>query len=126
MLPFKLASIVILTMSFLNGLDDLTTLDILPDHSWNDPVLFALWYTKTVVVLSIGCFAALPRGERGRHLPTIPFYPFYSLLQYVPATIGVTNLVMLRFFGRRLFSDHYDRAPKLFDIPPAPAAPGVH
>jgi cellulose synthase/poly-beta-1,6-N-acetylglucosamine synthase-like glycosyltransferase len=126
MLPFKLASIVILTMSFLNGLDDLSTLDILPDHSWNDPVLFALWYTKTVVVLSIACFTALPRGERGRHLPTIPFYPFYSLLQYVPATIGVTNLVMLRFFGRRLFSDHYDRAPKLFELPPGPAAPGVH
>ena len=122
MLPFKLASIVILTMSFLNGIDDLTTFDFLPDVSWNNPVLFALWYSKTVVVLTIACCAALPRGQRLRHFATIPFYPFYSLLQYVPLTVGVINLLMLRFFGRRIFADHYDRNPKLFALPPGQAA----
>jgi len=121
MLPFKLASIVILTMSFVNGLDDLSTLQFMPDHSWNDPVLFALWYAKTVVVLTIACLAALPRGERQRHIATIPFYPFYSLLQYIPMTIGVTNLLMLRFVGRRLYADHYDRDPKLFEPTPGAA-----
>jgi hypothetical protein len=121
MLPFKLASIVILTMSFLNGLDDLTTVNLVPDRSWNDPVLFALWYAKTVVVLTIACLAALPSGQRLRHLATIPFYPFYSLLQYVPLTVGVTNLLMLRFAGRRLYADHYDRNPKLFELAPGPA-----
>jgi cellulose synthase/poly-beta-1,6-N-acetylglucosamine synthase-like glycosyltransferase len=121
MLPFKLASIVILTASLLNGLDDLSTLEILPDHPWNDPALFALWYLKTVVVLAIACLAALPRGERLRHVATVPFYPFYSLLQYIPMTIGVTNLLMLRFFGRRLYADHYDREPRLFELPPGPA-----
>ena len=121
MLPFKLASIVILTLSFLNGLDDLTTLNLVPDRSWDDPVLFALWYAKTVVVLAIACVAALPRGQRLRHFATIPFYPFYSLLQYVPLTIGVANLLTLRFFGWRLYADHYDPNPKLFELPPGPA-----
>jgi hypothetical protein len=121
MLPFKLASIVILTASFLNGIDDLTTLDLFPDRSWNDPVLFALWYAKTVVVLTIACVAALPREQRPRHLATIPFYPFYALLQYVPMTIGVANVLMLRVFGRRLYADHYDHDPKLFDASPAQA-----
>jgi len=121
MLPFKLASIVILTASFLNGIDDLTTLDLFPDRSWNDPVLFALWYAKTVVVLTIACIAALPREQRARHMATIPFYPFYALLQYVPMTIGVANVLMLRVFGRRLYADHYDHDPKLFDASPAQA-----
>jgi cellulose synthase/poly-beta-1,6-N-acetylglucosamine synthase-like glycosyltransferase len=121
MLPFKLASIVILTTSFLNGVDDLTTLNLVPDRSWNDPVLFSLWYLKTVVVLTMACCAALPRGERLRHLVTVPFYPFYSLLQYLPLTVGVTNLLMLRFLGRRLFADHYDRNPRLFEVPPGTA-----
>jgi hypothetical protein len=76
---------------------------------------------KTVVVLAVACLAALPRGERLRHVATIPFYPFYSLLQYIPMTIGVANLLTLRFAGRRLYADHYDRDPRLFEPPPGAA-----
>ena len=121
-LPLKLVSVAILAASFLNGVDDLLMTNLVPDASWDEPLLFALWYVKTVVVLTIACVAALPPGERRRHLLTIPFYAFYSLLQYLPLTVGVANLVTLRLFGRRLYADHYDPAPRLRQVPVASPA----
>ncbi len=121
MLPMKLVSIAILAASFANGIDDLTGVDLFADRSWNNPMLFGLWYLKTVVMLVIACIAALPRGERMRHLLTIPFYPFYSLLQYLPMSIGVANLLTLRVAGRRLYVDHYDSNPTLY----RPSVPAI-
>ena len=113
MLPLKLASIVVLLMSMLNGIDDLFMLDLLPNQSWDDPLLFVLWYLKTLVVLLITSFVALPRGERQRHMMTLPFYGFYALLQFIPITVGFANVATLRLFGRRLYADHFDLDPQL-------------
>lgn len=113
-LPLKLMAIVILGMSLLNGVDHLMMLHVVPDHSWNDPLLFVLWYFKTAAVLTVACFAALPRGDRMRHMLIIPFFGFYSLMQYLPMTVGLSNLVSLRLIGRRIFADHYDNNPRLF------------
>jgi cellulose synthase/poly-beta-1,6-N-acetylglucosamine synthase-like glycosyltransferase len=113
LLPLKLVSIGLLLASLLKGIDDLSTLDWLPGASWDEPLVFALWYMKAIVVLIVACIAALPRGERLRHALTIPLYPFYALLQYLPMTIGVANWLTLRVFGRRVYDDHYDRNPRL-------------
>ncbi len=108
LLPLKLASIAVLGMSLLQGIDDLLMTQLIPSHAWNDPLLFVLWYCKSTAILVIACHAALPRGERMRHWLTLPFYGMYTLLQYLPTTVGYLNLLALRIGGRRLYADHYD------------------
>ncbi|HTC52656.1 MAG TPA: glycosyltransferase family 2 protein [Steroidobacteraceae bacterium] len=108
LLPLKLLSSVLLAMSLLKALDDLLLTQWLPLRPWNEPLLFCLWYGKSTLILFLACLAALPRGERRRHLATVPFYSFYGLLQYIPTTIGYFNLLALRVSGRRLYADHYD------------------
>jgi cellulose synthase/poly-beta-1,6-N-acetylglucosamine synthase-like glycosyltransferase len=108
LLPLKLVSSGLLAMSMLKALDDLLLTQWLPLHPWNEPLLFCLWYAKSTVILFLACLSALPPGERRRHLFTLPFYCFYSLLQFIPTTIGYLNLLALRTYGRRLYADHYD------------------
>jgi cellulose synthase/poly-beta-1,6-N-acetylglucosamine synthase-like glycosyltransferase len=108
LLPLKLLSTGILVMSLLKAFDDLLLTRWLPARAWNEPLLFCLWYGKSTVILFLACLSALPRGERRRHLATLPFYCFYGLLQYIPTTIGYLNLLALRIHGRRLYADHYD------------------
>jgi hypothetical protein len=108
LLPLKLASIAVLSMSLLKALDELLLTGLVPSHSWNDPLLFTLWYAKSTAILAIACCAALPRGQRSRHLFTLPFYNLYALFQYIPTTVGYLNLVTVRTLGRRLYADHYD------------------
>jgi hypothetical protein len=111
LLPLKLVSVAILATSFLRALDDLLLLNLVPAHRWNEPLLFALWYVKSLAVLACACWVALPRGERARHLGTLPFYSFYALLQYLPITVGYLNFLASRYFGVRLYQDHYQRSP---------------
>jgi hypothetical protein len=76
-------------------------------------MVFTLWYLKSLAVLIVSCIVTLPRGERARHFATLPFYPFYALLQYAPMTVGYLNLLSLRLSGRRLYRDHYEADPKM-------------
>jgi cellulose synthase/poly-beta-1,6-N-acetylglucosamine synthase-like glycosyltransferase len=108
LLPLKLASIAVLALSLLRGIDDLLMTGLIPSRSWNEPLLFALWYCKSTAILLVACSAALPRGERLRHLFALPFYGVYTLLQYLPTTVGYLNLLSLRTLGRRIYADHYD------------------
>jgi Glycosyl transferase family group 2 len=107
LLPLKLVSIAILATSFLRTLDDLLLLNLVTAHSWNEPLLFALWYAKSLLVVTCACCAALPRGERARHFGIVPLYPFYALLQYLPITVGYLNFLSVRYAGFRLYRDHY-------------------
>ncbi len=111
LLPLKLISIALLSMSLLQGIDDLLLDRAIASHAWNDPLLFTLWYAKSTAILLIACGAALPRGERSRHLLTLPFYCLYTLFQYIPTTVGYLNLLTLRTVGRRLYADHYAPTP---------------
>ncbi|HEX5461161.1 MAG TPA: glycosyltransferase family 2 protein [Steroidobacteraceae bacterium] len=110
LLPLKLVSIAILATSFLRALDDLLLLNLVPAYRWNEPLLFALWYGKSLLVLACACWAALRRGERARHLGALPFYGFYALLQYMPITIGYLNFITFKSLGVRLYEDHYHHA----------------
>jgi cellulose synthase/poly-beta-1,6-N-acetylglucosamine synthase-like glycosyltransferase len=105
--PLKLVSIAILTTSMLRAVDDLLMLNLVPAYAWNEPLLFVLWYCKSVLILLCACFVALPRGERARHLGTLPFYCVYAVLQYAPVTVGYLNFIALKTIGRRLYADHY-------------------
>ncbi len=107
LLPLKLAALVILALSLLRGLDDLLMTHLLPLRAWDQPLLFGLWYVKSTLVLFLACFAALPRGERARHLAIVPFYGIYALLMMLPVALGYLNQLTLRVFGRRVYADHY-------------------
>jgi cellulose synthase/poly-beta-1,6-N-acetylglucosamine synthase-like glycosyltransferase len=108
LLPLKLLSVAILAASLLRGIDDLLLTDLMPSASWNEPLLFALWYCKCLLIMLLSCCVTLPRGERARHLLILPAYPVYSLLPYVAMAIGFANMLTLRTVGRRLFTDHYE------------------
>jgi cellulose synthase/poly-beta-1,6-N-acetylglucosamine synthase-like glycosyltransferase len=113
LLPLKLFSTGILALSFLKAVDDLLLTQLIPSCGWNDPLLFALWYLKSTLILLVACLAALPPGERSRHLATVPFYGLYALLLYLPMTVGYLNVLTLRLVGRRIYSDHYDVNPTI-------------
>jgi cellulose synthase/poly-beta-1,6-N-acetylglucosamine synthase-like glycosyltransferase len=117
LLPLKLVSSTILAMSVLRAVDDLWMLNLVPSYPWDEPILFALWYCKSLLVLLCACLAALPRGERTRHLGTLPFYCVYALLQYIPITVGYLNFLALKLLGRRLYADHYRTGPALREHP---------
>jgi cellulose synthase/poly-beta-1,6-N-acetylglucosamine synthase-like glycosyltransferase len=108
LLPLKLLSVAILALSFLKAVDDLLLTNLLPTSSWDEPLLFALWYGKSILILLLNCVAALPRGERLRHLRTLPVYALYALLSYIAMAIGFANMLTLKAFGRRLYVDHYE------------------
>jgi cellulose synthase/poly-beta-1,6-N-acetylglucosamine synthase-like glycosyltransferase len=111
LLPLRLLSVAILAASLLKGIDDLLLTGLLPSASWNEPLLFALWYCKCVLIMLITCCVTLPRGERARHLLILPAYPVYALLPYVAMAIGFANLLTLKTLGWRLFTDQYEPCP---------------
>ncbi len=113
LMPVKLLAICLLVLSAVASLQDLLSGHLNVHHSWNDPMVFTLWYLKSLAVLIVSCIVTLPRGERARHFATLPFYPFYALLQYAPMTVGYLNLLSLRLSGRRLYRDHYEADPKM-------------
>jgi len=121
LLPLKLLSIAILAASLLKGIDDLLLTDLVPRVSWNEPLLFALWYSKCLLITLLNCLVTLPRGERRRHLLTLPAYPLYALLPYVTMAIGCANVLTLKILGRRLFDDHYEPRLSLEGREPVPA-----
>jgi cellulose synthase/poly-beta-1,6-N-acetylglucosamine synthase-like glycosyltransferase len=108
LLPLRLVSVAILGASLLKAIDDLLLTNLMPSASWNEPLLFGLWFCKCFLITLLDCCVTLPRGERARHLLTLPAYPVYALLPYVALAIGFTNLLTLKAFGWRLFTDHYE------------------
>lgn len=117
LLPLKLASMAVLSLAALRAIDELLMTHLLPARPWDEPLLFALWYLKSTLVLMFASCVAVPRGERTRYLPVLPFYCFYALLQLFAVSVGYLNLLTLRFLGRRLYADHYDPHPVIAAVP---------
>ncbi len=91
----------------LRAIDALFMTHVMPEHDWDQPLLFGIWYVKSTLVMLLGCFIVIPRADRGRHLAIIPFYAFYALLSPLPVTLGYINQLSLRLTGRRIYIDHY-------------------
>lgn len=107
MQPLKVASLVLLSLSFANGFDGLLGLGWMPDVIAAEPMYFIASYAKYTLLAGAAVLAAVPRGERAPILPIVPLYFFYALLQIVPTTVGYANWISLRLVGGRLFADHY-------------------
>jgi cellulose synthase/poly-beta-1,6-N-acetylglucosamine synthase-like glycosyltransferase len=104
--PLKLLALALSIMGVANGFDDLLGLGVIPNTAWTDPAYFVLAYLK-YTLLTAALLAFVVKGER-RHLAgSVPLFYLYQLLHIVPVTIGYANWLSLRFFGRRVYRDHF-------------------
>ena len=111
--PLKIISIVLLTLSGVNALDEVLALGLIDNNSLNHPSFIAASYIKYTAIVC-GCFLIVsPAASIRRSLPLIPFFFFYALFLVIPTTLGYLNWISLRLFGVRLYADHYDADPVL-------------
>lgn len=104
--PLRLAAVVVIGMSFLNGVDALLGTGLVPDRALTTPWIFLSSYLQCLVLAGLG-LALVPRGERLHLLRAVPLYFFYSTALAVPMTVGFLNWFTVRFWRRRLMRDPY-------------------
>jgi cellulose synthase/poly-beta-1,6-N-acetylglucosamine synthase-like glycosyltransferase len=104
--PLKLVALVLSAAGIINAFDDLLGIGAIPNAAWNDPAYFVLAYIK-YTLLALALVATVVKGDRKRLLPAVPLFYLYELLHTIPVTIGYANWLTLRYFGRRLFRDHF-------------------
>jgi hypothetical protein len=56
-------------------------------------------------------FTVVPKAERAYIAPIVPLYLFYALTHIAPMTVGYTNWVTMKLWGRRVYRDHYEPLP---------------
>ncbi|HEY0157018.1 MAG TPA: glycosyltransferase family 2 protein [Thermoanaerobaculia bacterium] len=104
--PLKLVALALSVTGVANGLDDLLGLGVIPNTAWTDPGYFVLAYLK-YTLLTAGLLALVVRGNRRHLVASVPLFYLYQLLHIVPVTVGYANWLSLRYFGRRVYRDHF-------------------
>jgi glycosyltransferase involved in cell wall biosynthesis len=104
--PLKLIALALSIAGIANGLDDLFGLNLIPNVRWTDPAYSVLAYVK-YTLLAAALLFFLVRGNRRNLIASVPLFYLYQLLHVIPVTIGYANWLSLRFFGRRVYRDHF-------------------
>ena len=104
--PIKLLALALSIAGVANGFDDLLGLGVIPNVAWTDPAYFVLAYLK-YTLLTAALLAFVVKGERRHLAASVPLFYLYALLHIVPITVGYANWFGLRFFGRRVYRDHF-------------------
>ncbi|HYO76325.1 MAG TPA: hypothetical protein VE010_07675, partial [Thermoanaerobaculia bacterium] len=104
--PLKLVALALSITGIANGFDDLLGLDVIPNAAWTDPAYFVLAYLK-YTLLTAFLLAFVVKGDRKHLISSVPLFYLYQLLHILPVTVGYANWVTLRFFGRRVYRDHF-------------------
>lgn len=104
----KIASALLLVLSFLAGLDALFLNDIVPQGSLINPEYFMAAVASYLALGVIALFTSVPRAEWAYAAPIVPLYLCYAIVHIVPMTVGFGNFFALRLFGRRIYQDHYE------------------
>ncbi|GAC1502516.1 MAG: hypothetical protein NVS1B6_09240 [Steroidobacteraceae bacterium] len=104
----KVASAILLLLSFLSGLDALLLDDILPQGSLINPEYFTAAIMSYLALGVIALFTSVPKSERSYIAPIVPLYLCYAIVHIVPMTIGFGNFFALKLFRRRIYQDHYE------------------
>ena len=107
--PLKLLSLAVLTASAVNGLDNLLGLGWVPDVSATNPLYFLWAYLKYTTFAVLALILGVETNERKRLLPAALVYFIYALMHLIPVTVGYLNWFSLRWWGRRLYTDHYQK-----------------
>lgn len=104
--PLKLVALALSVVGVANGFDDLLGFGVIPNNAWTDPAYFVLAYLK-YTLLTAGLLALVVKGDRRHLAASVPLFYLYQLMHIVPVTIGYANWVSLRYFGRRVYRDHF-------------------
>lgn len=105
--PLKILGLMLVVASAANGMDNLLGLHQIPDLRLTNSLYFPIVYLEYLALMLFASMVAVGRSERRAVLAIVPVYPLYALAHVVPATIGYLNWFALRFWGRRLYRDHY-------------------
>jgi len=108
--PLKLLGVALLAISALNGLDNVTHLNMIADTSLTNPVYFLLMYVKYTSLMLVAFPLVTPKRDRRFVVAVLPLYVFYGIAQIAPATVGYLNWIGLRTWGSRVYRDHYGEA----------------
>ena len=104
----KVASALLLLLSFVSGLDALLLDDIVPQGSLINPEYFTAAVMSYLALGVIALFTSVPRAERSYTAPIVPLYLLYAITHIVPMTVGFGNFFALKLFRRRIYQDHYE------------------
>lgn len=104
----KIASAVLLLLSFASGLDALLLDDIVPQGSLINPEYFTAAIMSYLALGVIALFTSVPQAERSYTAPIVPLYLCYAIVHIVPMTVGFGNFFALKLFRRRIYQDHYE------------------
>jgi cellulose synthase/poly-beta-1,6-N-acetylglucosamine synthase-like glycosyltransferase len=122
----KVVSATLLLVSFISGFDNLLVANWLP--SWvrqgtlTNPAYFAAAVGSYFALGITAFFTAVPKAERAYTAPIVPVYLFYALVHVVPMTVGFANWIAFKWWGRRLYQDHYENHQEAGHEP----GPGTH
>jgi cellulose synthase/poly-beta-1,6-N-acetylglucosamine synthase-like glycosyltransferase len=103
----RIVSAALLLVSVAAILDNLFVFNLLPNGGAINPVYFAAAVGSYLVLGALALFVVVPKSERAYIAPIVPVYFLYVLMHVAPITVGFGNWVALRFWGRRLYRDHY-------------------
>jgi cellulose synthase/poly-beta-1,6-N-acetylglucosamine synthase-like glycosyltransferase len=104
----KIASALLLVLSFLAGLDALLLDDLVPQGSITNPAYFTAAVTSYLALGVIALFTVVPPRERAYCAPIVPLYLCYAIVHIIPMTLGFANFFWLKIFRKRLYQDHYE------------------
>jgi cellulose synthase/poly-beta-1,6-N-acetylglucosamine synthase-like glycosyltransferase len=104
----KIASAVLLLLSFLSGLDALFLDQYVTQGTFLNPQYFTAAITSYLALGVIALFTSVPKAERSYTAPVVPLYLCYAIVHIVPMTVGFANFFALKLFRRRIYQDHYE------------------
>jgi cellulose synthase/poly-beta-1,6-N-acetylglucosamine synthase-like glycosyltransferase len=107
----KVVGAALLVLSLFSGLDALLLDNIVPQQNLLNPEYFTAAISSYLALGVIALFTVVPKAERSYAAPIVPIYLCYAIVHIVPMTLGFANYFALRFFGRRVYHDHYERPP---------------
>lgn len=105
--PVKAVGIVVLAASFLNAVDSLFSLELIPDTELTDPTYFSTMYTAYSVLAACMVAYLKPPARPAAMIMAVSFYLFYAVANAAAMFVGYLNWISLRLFGRRVYRDHY-------------------
>ena len=104
----KILSALLLLLSLIGGFDSLFLAHLLPRNTLTSPSYFIGAVGSYLALGVIALFTVVPKAERAYIAPIVPLYLLYALTHLLPMTVGFSNFIAVRLWGRRLYKDHYE------------------
>jgi glycosyltransferase involved in cell wall biosynthesis len=114
---FKMLSVGLLLVSLVATLDSVFVIGWMPQAAATNPLHFIAALGSYLLLSVIAQFTLVPKAERAYTAPIVPLYLLYSMLHVVPMSVGFGNWIALRFWGRRLYRDHYQPGEPVNGLP---------